>query len=173
MTRWTKAFEFQGLSGLVSLQPWREVHQAVAKLEAQVLNKTVGHKLRDGPTSLVRAVMREDAKQARAAAKVLTEAELVAVALPCLCEFVWALRTGYSLQNKDIASAVRALLEASNVQVIRLAVEAGLSMLEGNGDFANGVIADEGHWLGGETFVSFDKRAVQLLTANGQPARLL
>ena len=46
-------------------------------------------------------------------------------------------------------------------------------MLEANGDFADGVIAHEGIWLGGETFVSFDKRAVSLLTARGQPARLL
>ena len=117
--------------------------------------------------------MRDDADQARAAAKVLTDAELVAVALPCLCEFVWVLRKVYSLGTEDIASAIRALLDAANVQVNRPAVEAGLSMLEANGDFADGVIAYEGNWLGGETFVSFDKRAVQLLTAHGQSARLL
>jgi hypothetical protein len=35
------------------------------------------------------------------------------------------------------------------------------------------VIAYEGHWLGGETFVSFDKKAVALLKAQGQQARLL
>lgn len=122
---------------------------------------------------LVRAVMRDDADQARAAAKVLIDAELVAVALPCLCEFVWVLRKVYRLQSEDIATAIRALLAAANVQVNRPAVEAGLSMLEANGDFADGVIAYEGNWLGGETFVSFDKRAVELLTAHGQSARLL
>ena len=37
---------------------------------------------------LVRAVMRDDLAQAEVAAKVLTDAELIAVALPCLCEFV-------------------------------------------------------------------------------------
>ncbi len=46
-------------------------------------------------------------------------------------------------------------------------------MLEAGGDFADGVIAYEGKWLGGETFVSFDKQAVALLTAQGQSARLL
>lgn len=117
--------------------------------------------------------MRDDAAQARAAAKVLTQAELVAVALPCLCEFVWVLRKVYSLQTEDIAAAIRALLAADNVQVNRPAVEAGLAMLEANGDFADGVIAYEGNWLGGETFVSFDKQAIALLTAVGQPARLL
>jgi predicted nucleic-acid-binding protein len=122
---------------------------------------------------LVRAVVRDDAAQARVAAKVLTDAKVVAVALPCLCEFVWVLRKVYGLQAEDIASAIRALLTAASVQVNRPAVEAGLSMLEANGDFADGVIAYEGNWLGGETFVSFDKQAVALLAAHGQPARLL
>jgi predicted nucleic-acid-binding protein len=122
---------------------------------------------------LVRAVVRDDAAQARVATKVLTDAEVIAVALPCLCEFVWVLRKVYSLQTEDIAAAIRALIAAANVRVNRPAVEAGLSMLEANGDFADGVIAYEGTWLGGETFVSFDKRAVALLIEHGQPARLL
>ena len=48
-----------------------------------------------------------------------------------------------------------------------------MSVLDAGGDFADGVIAYEGSWLGGETFVSFDKAAVTLLTAQGQSARLL
>ncbi len=122
---------------------------------------------------LIRAVMRDDVAQARVAAKILTDAEVIAVALPCLCEFVWVLRKVYSLETEDIAAAIRALLATTNVQVNRPAVDAGLSMLEANGDFADGVIAYEGSWLGGETFVSFDKKAVALLTAHGQSARLL
>jgi predicted nucleic-acid-binding protein len=122
---------------------------------------------------LVRAVVRDDPAQARVAAKVLPDADVIAVALPCLCEFVWVLRKVYNIQISDIAAAIRALLAAANVQVNRPAVEAGLSSLEANGDFADGVIAHEGTWLGGETFVSFDKQAVAFLTAHGQPARLL
>ena len=122
---------------------------------------------------LVRAVVRDDVAQARVAAKVLMNAELIAVALPCLCEFAWVLRKVYGLQTEDIAAAIRALIAAANVQVNRPAVDAGLAVLEANGDFADGVIAYEGTWLGGETFVSFDKQAVALLTAQGQPARLL
>ena len=122
---------------------------------------------------LVRAVVRDDVAQARVAAKVLMNAELIAVALPCLCEFVWVLRKVYGLPTEDIAAAIRALIAAANVQVNRPAVDAGLSVLEANGDFADGVIAYEGTWLGGETFVSFDKQAVAVLTAHGQPARLL
>ena len=44
---------------------------------------------------LVRAVVRDDAKQAKLAAKLLLNADLIAVALPCLCEFVWVLRRVY------------------------------------------------------------------------------
>lgn len=122
---------------------------------------------------LVRAAVCDDPAQASIATKVLTDAELIAVALPCLCEFVWVLLRVYSFQPLDAAAAIRALLAAANVEVNRPAVEAGLSVLEAGGDFADGVIAYEGSWLGGETFVSFDKEAVALLTAQGQPARLL
>ena len=117
--------------------------------------------------------MRDDRAQARVAVKILTDAEVIAVALPCLCEFVWVLRKVYGIDTGSVVAAVRALVEASNVQVNRPAVEAGLSMLEASGDFADGVIAYEGTWLGGETFVSFDKQAVALLTAQGHSARLL
>jgi predicted nucleic-acid-binding protein len=122
---------------------------------------------------LVRAVVCDDTVQARIAAKVLTDAELIAVALPCLCEFVWVLLRVYSFQPADAAAAIRALLAAVNVEVNRPAVEAGLSVLEAGGDFADGVIAYEGNWLGGDTFISFDKKAVALLTARGQTAHLL
>ena len=124
-------------------------------------------------TVLVRAVVCDDPAQASLAAKVLTDANLIAVALPCLCEFVWVLLRVYSFQPADAVAAIRALLAAANVEINRPAAEAGLSVLEAGGDFADGVIAFEGSWLGGETFVSFDKKAVALLTTQGQSARLL
>lgn len=122
---------------------------------------------------LVRSVMRDDEKQAKTATEILKNAELIAVALPTLCEFVWVLRKVYRLERADIASAVKALLNAGNLVVNRPAVEAGLSILEAGGDFADGVIAYEGNWLGGETFVSFDKKAVTLLAESGRSAKLL
>ena len=122
---------------------------------------------------LVRAVVRDDPAQADVAATVLTDAELIAVATPCLCEFVWVLIRVYGFQQADAASAIRALLAAANVEVNRPAVEAGLLALDAGGDFADGVIAYEGNWLGGETFVSFDKKAVALLMAQGRSTRLL
>ena len=122
---------------------------------------------------LVRAVMGDDAAQARVAIKLLTDASSIAIALPCLCEFVWVLRRVYDLKPTDAVAAIRALLETDKVEVNRPAVEAGLSILEAGGDFADGAIAYEGNWLGGETFVSFDKKAVALLAASGQATRLL
>jgi len=122
---------------------------------------------------LVRAAVRDDRAQARVAAKVLSGAELIAIALPCLCEFVWVQRRVCDFQFADASIAIRALLAAANVELNRPAVEAGLAVLDAGGDFADGVIAYEGNWLGGESFVSFDRQAVAPLTALGQPARLL
>ena len=112
---------------------------------------------------LVRAIVRDDTKQASAAAKILKTASLIAVSIPCLCEFVWVLRRVYSFDGESISAAIRALLDTRNVIMNRPAVEAGLALLEAGGDFADGAMAYEGTWLGGESFVSFDKQAVELL----------
>lgn len=122
---------------------------------------------------LVRAVVRDDVAQADLASKLLKDADLIAVSLTCLCEFVWVLRRLYRFDVTDVAAAVAALADAQNVAVNRPAVEAGLAVLKAGGDFADGVIAFEGAWLGGETFVSFDKQAVSLLPQMGQRAALI
>jgi predicted nucleic-acid-binding protein len=77
------------------------------------------------------------------------------------------------MSRENVSSAIRALLDAGNVVMNRPAVEAGLTLLEAGGDFADGIMAHEGKWLGGETFVSFDKKAVTLLSRHGEAARLL
>ena len=97
---------------------------------------------------LVRAVVRDDLKQAKAAARLLTSAELVAVTLPCLCGFVWVLLRVYQFTSADAAASMRAKIAVSTVQVNRPAVEAGLQMLGAGGDFADGAIASEGHLAG-------------------------
>lgn len=122
---------------------------------------------------LVRAAVRDDVRQARAAAKVLEGATVIAIALPCLCEFVWVLRRVYSYSSGEISAAIRALVDAGSVEMNRPAVEAGLAALEAGGDFADAVIAYEGRRLGGETFVSFDRAAVATLAAQGFKTLLL
>jgi predicted nucleic-acid-binding protein len=120
---------------------------------------------------LVRALVGDDARQSKLAQAELAAAEVVAVATPALCELVWVLARGYGIAAADIAGALRRLVDSANVAVDRPAVEAGLAMLEAGGDFADGVIAHEGGWLGGETFVSFDRKAVKRLEARGLDAR--
>jgi predicted nucleic-acid-binding protein len=122
---------------------------------------------------LIRAVVQDDVAQSRAAIKALKNAELIAIALPCLCEFVWVLLSVYKFSAVDAANSIHALLNSENVETNRAAVAAGLAILEAGGDFADGVIAFEGNWIGGESFVSFDKKAVQLLSAQGFTVQLL
>jgi predicted nucleic-acid-binding protein len=116
---------------------------------------------------LVRAVTQDDPVQGPLARKLVTTAGLVAVTLPALCEFCWVLRTVYKLGSADVSAAIRLLLDADNIAIDRQAVEAGLAVLDAGGDFADGIIAHGGQWLGGETFVSFDQKAVALLKKQG------
>jgi predicted nucleic-acid-binding protein len=120
---------------------------------------------------LVRAAVRDDAEQTDSATKLMRRAEVVASAVSSLCEFVWVLRSVYRFRSDEMAHAIRTVLAAENVETNRLAVEAGLAMLDAGGDFADGAIAYEGRWLGGETFVSFDARAVKMLRELGVAAR--
>ena len=122
---------------------------------------------------LVRAAVQDEPHQAGRAAKVLQEADLVAVPIPVFCEFVWVLRRGYKKSASDVSDAIRRLMKSAHVVMNRPAVEAGLSALDAGGDFADGVIAYEGNWLGAEELVSFDSKAVSMLKSQGNRARLL
>jgi predicted nucleic-acid-binding protein len=122
---------------------------------------------------LVRAVVRDDRAQAEIAAKWLRNPSPLVVALSALCELVWVLRRLYGFKAAEVADTIRSLTSAENVETNRPAVEAGLAMLDAGGDFADGVLAYEGRWLGAETFVSFDKKAVELLKGQGVSARVL
>jgi predicted nucleic-acid-binding protein len=122
---------------------------------------------------LLRAMLDDDTAQQQVAIETLEGAELVAVSVQSLCEFVWMLERGYRTAHADIAAAIRRLLDLRNVVVNRPAVEAGLRVLDAGGDFADGVIAHDGNWLGGDVFVSFDRKAVTLLASQGRQSRLL
>lgn len=121
---------------------------------------------------LIRAIMGDDPRQSGVAQKSLQSAELVGLTLPALCELVWVLTRGYKVPAREISETVRRLAESTNVAVNRGAVEAGLRMLDSGGDFADGVIAHEGRWLGCDTFLSFDKQAVKLLAAAGRKTQV-
>src|SRR6185503_2661999 len=61
---------------------------------------------------LVRAITGDDAEQSRVARRELAKADLVALALPALCELVWVLSQGYKVSSGDIAEAIRLLMDS-------------------------------------------------------------
>jgi predicted nucleic-acid-binding protein len=122
---------------------------------------------------LLRLIVEDSPAQAVAATEALKSAELVAVSMHALCELAWVMRRQYRTTKQEVATAIRTIAGMRNVVLDRPALEAGLRMLDGGGDFADGVIAFDGQLLGGETLVSFDKQAVKLLQSAGNEAALL
>lgn len=122
---------------------------------------------------LLRTIVSDDPEQAALSSALFTEAETLAIGLQTLAELVWVLRGSYGVSREDIAAAIRTIRDTEKVVLDRAAVDAGLACLEAGGDFADGVIGHEGAWLGGETFVSFDKKAVSTLAGLGYQTRLL
>ena len=120
---------------------------------------------------LVRAVTLDHPVQGALAQREITEAELLAVTQAALCEFCWVLGTSYAFTKPEIAESIRTLIEADNVVVDHIAVEAGLAQLDAGGDFADGLIAYSGRSMGAETFVTFDRRAETILLARGEAVR--
>lgn len=122
---------------------------------------------------LVRLVMADNAAQGRIAVETMEAASKVAISIHALCELAWVVHRSYAVPRDEIAAMIRKLVETRNIVVNRPAVEAGLSALDAGGDFADGVIEHDGRWLGGETFVSFDKKAVKLILAQERDAKVL
>lgn len=121
---------------------------------------------------LVRVTVLDDPEQASLAAELLRTADLIAIPLSSLCEFVWVTTRGYRRAAGEVIQAIMALVDSPGVTTDRPAVEAGLAMLAAGGDFADGVIAFEGRRLGGEVFASFDRKAVDLVAAQGGQVHL-
>ena len=122
---------------------------------------------------LLRAALEDDPGQSPQAKRLLEESEQVIVSRHALCEFVWVLSRSYKLPQAEIATAMSKLLNSRNVIADDAAINAGFRAMEAGADFADGVIDYEGRWLGGETFVSFDKKAVTAIAQQGQQTKLL
>jgi predicted nucleic-acid-binding protein len=122
---------------------------------------------------LVRALIEDDPKQSSIAQKTLKSADVVALSTVALCELVWVLQKGYSVDSARIADAILRLTQSENVVFNAIHVNAGLTMLAAGGDFADGVIASEGAYMGAEEFVSFDKKCIKRLQTSRVAARLL
>ena len=122
---------------------------------------------------LVRIIIEDNAEEALAARTLVADAQSVIVPLVALCETLWVLKSIYKLRRPERVSVVKGLLRTRKIVLDRPVVEAGLAVLEAGGDFADGVIAFDGARLGGETFVTFDRRAADLLRKSGHDCRLL
>jgi predicted nucleic-acid-binding protein len=122
---------------------------------------------------LVRAWARDHEAQSQEAISKLSAAERIYVSNSALCEFVWVARQVYKQTRGDIAGYIRLLVEDERVLVDSQAVAAGLLFLDAGGDFADGVIEFEGRMLGGETFVTFDRRAAGIVERQGRKSLLL
>jgi len=122
---------------------------------------------------LMRAVLNDDVVQSRASRLALSSADRVVIGRHAFCEMVWLLRQRYKMPKDEVAKVIRGYLEADNVLADTAAVQAGLEAMNAGADFADGVIDYEGRWLGGETFVSFDRKAVAAVAQRGMKAELL
>ena len=88
-----------------------------------------------------------------------------------LCETAWVPRSSYGFSARQIREALATLLDYSALVTDRRVAASGLAFLDAGADFADGVIAAEGYALGGERFVSFDRRAVAAAASLGIDAR--
>ena len=122
---------------------------------------------------LIRALMNDDPVQAKRARTALRDAAWIAITLPTLCEFVWVMRSFFKKSRSEVGMAVRSIVNQGNVSTDLSAVNAGLRCLETGSDFADGVIAFEGQRLGGEVFVTFDRKAAEQLATAGAAVELL
>ncbi|MDE1158098.1 MAG: type II toxin-antitoxin system VapC family toxin [Neorhizobium sp.] len=122
---------------------------------------------------LVRVWAADDPVQSAAAEHRLRQAKQIYIANSSLCEFVWVARKVYRQTRADIAAAIQLLTSDPRVVIDLPAVTAGLEFLGAGGDFADGVIEFEGRKLGGEIFVTFDRHAAAIVSAQGRQCDLL
>jgi predicted nucleic-acid-binding protein len=122
---------------------------------------------------LLRFVLDDDPEQYELALDAMEQAETVVVTNQALCEMAWVLHRSYGVSRPAIAATIHGLFETRNILLDSAAVNAGLKTLDEGADFADGVIAHEGSRLGGEMFVSFDKKAVAAVAKQGMKAQLL
>ncbi len=121
---------------------------------------------------LVRVLVEDEPKQSSVAQQLLLNADLVAIPAIALCELCWVLARSYKIARTDIIAAIQGLISSENVVIDASAVEAGLAVMNAGGDFADGIIADHGQWLGGDVFASFDERAIKVLEKAGRAVYL-
>ncbi|GHT94131.1 DNA-binding protein [Betaproteobacteria bacterium] len=113
-------------------------------------------------------------EQHKIATHFIDEADEIIVPTHVFCELVWVLVNGCKVKPEIVYTALSDFLQRENLVVREDEVEAGMHFLKQGGDFADGVIAHTGRGMtrGRAVFVSFDRRAVRILTECGITAMI-
>jgi predicted nucleic-acid-binding protein len=125
---------------------------------------------------LVRFLLKseKDAEQHKIAAHFIDDADEIIIPTHVVCELIWVLVNGYKLNLDAVYAALSDFLRRDKIVTREDEIEAGMFFLENGGDFADGVNAYTGHRMthGRAIFISFDKKAVRLLTERNIPAMI-
>jgi predicted nucleic-acid-binding protein len=122
---------------------------------------------------LVRYIVDDDPAQADKAERLLKQADRIFVSDIVLCEVVWVLEHTYRLDRHAIVAALRKVAEQPGIEMDLAIFEAGLAMLAGGADFADGVVLHRAMQAKCDRVATFDRRfarkagggKVMLLTA--------
>lgn len=122
---------------------------------------------------LLRAILGDDAAQAKRARALLAESEEVVLTFVALAELDWVLRKQAKWPRETVVEVLQGVLSKPNVRYHRWTVEEGLAALAAGADFADGIIAYDGAWQRGETYATFDQKAAAVVRARGGDVMLL
>ena len=86
------------------------------------------------------------------------------ISLVTMAETVWVLGSVYALPDREIANTVERILQADTllVQNEQQVFTAMVALRQGWGAFADALIAAVGLWVGCDSTLTFDKKALRL-----------
>ena len=122
---------------------------------------------------LVRAIVNDDVDASPRARALLAEADEVVLTFVALAELDWVLRKQLKWPRASVAAAIRGLVALPRTRCHRWTIDEGLAALEAGADFVDGVIAYDGAWQHGDTYVTFDRKAAAVMRARGSDVLLL
>lgn len=123
---------------------------------------------------LLRLFVNDDVAQQKSAVNLLESADSVIIPTTVFLECIWVLRRTYRLETGFILEQLRNFIEnVPSLVYQENELEAGFAMMEGNGDFADGINEFYGGMMGADIFATFDKKAAKLLNNQGKSVKLL
>ncbi len=138
------------------------------------MNEFLGKLITLDTNVLIRFFVADDEHQHQQSVALISLAAKFIIPTSVFVEVVWVLMHSYRLSRADVLEVLETFVAyADNLIINRDEVGAGLAMLKANGDFADGINQYLGEKAGGEVFITFDKQAVNKLTALGRCAHLL